>query len=163
MQRMTRPHWNAYPAGRTYLRAGGPENGPALAHLGARLMAHDLAAVGINVDCAPVLDVPVPGAHDVIGDRAYGTEPGVVAAFGRAVAEGLMAGGVLPVMKHVPGHGRAAPTATTPCRWSRRAWASSTRTTSSRSGRSPTCRWRCRPTSCSAPSTRRTPRPPPRR
>ncbi|BAQ45164.1 MULTISPECIES: beta-N-acetylhexosaminidase [Methylobacterium] len=107
VQRMTRPHWNAYPAGRTYLRAGGPENGPALAHLGARLMAHDLAAVGINVDCAPVLDVPVPGAHDVIGDRAYGTEPGVVAAFGRAVAEGLMAGGVLPVMKHVPGHGRA--------------------------------------------------------
>ncbi|TNC16286.1 beta-N-acetylhexosaminidase [Methylobacterium terricola] len=107
VQRMTRPHWQAYPSGRAYFRAGGPEGGPALAGLGARLMAYDLAQVGINVDCAPVLDVPVPGAHDVIGDRAYGTEPGVVAAFGRAVAEGLMAGGVLPVMKHVPGHGRA--------------------------------------------------------
>jgi len=107
VQRMTRPHWQAYPSGRAYFRAGGPVGGPALAGLGARLMAYDLAQVGINVDCAPVLDVPVPGAHDVIGDRAYGTEPGVVAAFGRAVAEGLMAGGVLPVMKHVPGHGRA--------------------------------------------------------
>jgi beta-N-acetylhexosaminidase len=107
VQRMTRPHWRPYPSGRAYLRAGGPEGGPALAGLGARLMAHDLAMVGINVDCAPVLDVPVPGAHDVIGDRAYGTDPGVVAAFGRAVAEGLMAGGVLPVMKHMPGHGRA--------------------------------------------------------
>ncbi|SFU82188.1 beta-N-acetylhexosaminidase [Methylobacterium sp. 174MFSha1.1] len=107
VQRMTRPHWPAYPSGRAYFRAGGPETGPTLAHLGARLMAYDLAEVGINVDCAPVLDVPVPGAHDVIGDRAYGTDPGVVAAFGRAVAEGLMAGGVLPVMKHMPGHGRA--------------------------------------------------------
>ncbi|AWN52071.1 beta-N-acetylhexosaminidase [Methylobacterium sp. 17Sr1-1] len=107
VQRMTRPHWPVYPSGRAYLRAGGPEAGPMLARLGARLMAHDLAEVGINVDCAPVLDVPVPGAHDVIGDRAYGTDPAVVAAFGRAVAEGLMAGGVLPVMKHMPGHGRA--------------------------------------------------------
>ncbi len=107
VQRLTRPHWQAYPSGRAYLRAGGPEGGPALARLGARLMAHDLAQVGINVDCAPVLDVPVPGAHDVIGDRAYGTDPAVVAAFGRAVAEGLMAGGVLPVIKHMPGHGRA--------------------------------------------------------
>ncbi|KMO41999.1 beta-N-acetylhexosaminidase [Methylobacterium aquaticum] len=107
VQRMTRPHWQTYPSSRAYFRAGGPEGGPALAHLGARLMAHDLAQVGINVDCAPVLDVPVPGAHDVIGDRAYGTDPAVVAAFGRAVAEGLMAGGVLPVMKHMPGHGRA--------------------------------------------------------
>ncbi|GJD53195.1 Beta-hexosaminidase [Methylobacterium crusticola] len=107
VQRMGRPHWQPYPAGRTYLRAGGPEAGPALAGLGARLMAHDLASVGINVDCAPVLDVPVAGAHDIIGDRAYGTDPAVVAAFGRAVAEGLMAGGVLPVVKHMPGHGRA--------------------------------------------------------
>ena len=70
-------------------------------------MADDLAAVGVTVDCAPVLDVPVAGAHDVVGDRAYGTDAATVAAFGRAVAEGLMAGGVLPVMKHVPGHGRA--------------------------------------------------------
>ncbi|TXN54175.1 glycoside hydrolase family 3 N-terminal domain-containing protein, partial [Methylobacterium sp. WL6] len=80
----------------------------AMARLGARLMAHDLADVGINVDCAPVLDVPEPGAHDIIGDRAYATTPQQVAEIGRAVAEGLMAGGVLPVMKHIPGHGRAA-------------------------------------------------------
>ncbi|RVU16022.1 beta-N-acetylhexosaminidase [Methylobacterium oryzihabitans] len=107
VQRMGPPHWRAYPSGRSYLRAGGPENAPALARLGARLMAHDLASVGINVDCAPVLDVPVPGAHDVIGERAYGTDPDTVARIGRAVAEGLMEGGVLPVVKHMPGHGRA--------------------------------------------------------
>lgn len=105
VQRMGPPHWPAYPAGRRY----GGLNGSAvtMARLGARLMAHDLASVGINVDCAPVLDVPVAGAHDVIGDRAYGTMPDTVAEIGRAVAEGLMAGGVLPVMKHIPGHGRA--------------------------------------------------------
>ncbi|ACL57162.1 beta-N-acetylhexosaminidase [Methylobacterium nodulans] len=107
VQRMGPPHWRAYPSGSRYLQVGGRENGPALARLGARLMAHDLASVGVNVDCAPVLDVPVAGANEVIGDRAYGTEPEAVAAIGRAVAEGLMEGGVLPVMKHMPGHGRA--------------------------------------------------------
>ncbi len=77
------------------------------AFLAARLLADDLKALGINTNCAPVLDVPVPGAHDVIGDRAYGTDPVQVATLGRAVAEGLLAGGVLPVIKHIPGHGRA--------------------------------------------------------
>ncbi|PJI51460.1 beta-hexosaminidase, partial [Methylobacterium radiotolerans] len=62
---------------------------------------------GLPVVDAPVLDVPAPGSHDIIGDRAYGTSPERVAEIGRAVAEGLMAGGVLPVMKHIPGHGRA--------------------------------------------------------
>ena len=104
VQRMGPPHWPKYPAGRRY---GGLDDGLAAARLGARLMAHDLTDVGVNVDCAPVLDVPVAGSHDIIGDRAYADEPAEVAAFGRAVAEGLMAGGVLPVMKHVPGHGRA--------------------------------------------------------
>jgi beta-N-acetylhexosaminidase len=107
VQRMGPPHWRAYPSGGSYLRVGGPENGPALARLGARLMAHDLVSVGVTVDCAPVLDVPVAGASDVIGDRAYATDPDAVAAVGRAVAEGLLAGGVLPVVKHMPGHGRA--------------------------------------------------------
>ncbi|CAG0972859.1 MAG: beta-N-acetylhexosaminidase [Rhizobiaceae bacterium] len=74
----------------------------------ARLLACDLRRLGITADCMPVLDVPVVGANDVIGSRAYGREPRTVAALGRAAAEGLMAGGVLPVMKHVPGHGRAA-------------------------------------------------------
>jgi beta-N-acetylhexosaminidase len=78
-----------------------------MAWLGARLMAYDLASVGINVDCAPMLDVPVEGTHDIIGDRAYAYDPRSVTELGRAVAEGLMAGGVLPVIKHIPGHGRA--------------------------------------------------------
>jgi beta-N-acetylhexosaminidase len=66
-----------------------------------------LRALGITVDCAPVLDVPVKGAHDIIGDRAYGDAADEIAALGRAFAEGLIAGGVLPVIKHIPGHGRA--------------------------------------------------------
>jgi beta-N-acetylhexosaminidase len=78
-----------------------------ITRLGARLIAHDLRAVGINVDCMPVLDVPTPGSHDVIGDRAYGSTPDLVAILGRAAVEGLLAGGVLPVIKHMPGHGRA--------------------------------------------------------
>lgn len=72
-----------------------------------RLLADDLSALGINCDCAPVLDVPVPGADGIIGDRAYASAPGPVEALGRAVAGGLMAGGVVPVIKHIPGHGRA--------------------------------------------------------
>jgi beta-N-acetylhexosaminidase len=78
-----------------------------LTRLGARLIAADLKALGINVDCVPVLDVPGPGAHDVIGDRAYGQDWATVAELGRAACEGLLAGGVLPVIKHAPGHGRA--------------------------------------------------------
>jgi beta-N-acetylhexosaminidase len=78
-----------------------------LARLGARLIAHDLLELGITVDCLPVLDVPVAGAHVIIGDRAYGADPETVAILGRAAAEGLLAGGVLPVIKHIPGHGRA--------------------------------------------------------
>jgi beta-N-acetylhexosaminidase len=109
VQRMGPPHWPAYPPGRAYGRL--PANDPMVrrevTRLGARLMAHDLRSVGINVDCVPVLDVPVRGAHDVIGDRAYGEDAESVALLGRAAAEGLIAGGVLPVIKHIPGHGRA--------------------------------------------------------
>ncbi|MCH9808909.1 MAG: beta-N-acetylhexosaminidase [Alphaproteobacteria bacterium] len=72
-----------------------------------RLLASDLRELGINMDCAPVLDVPVKGAHGIIGDRAYGGSVDKIAMLGRAVAEGLMAGGVVPVVKHIPGHGRA--------------------------------------------------------
>lgn len=109
VQRLGPPHWPAYPTGRSFgrIHAGDAEAGLAAARLGARLMAADLSALGIDVDCLPVLDVPVAGAHDVIGDRAYGTTPEVVTALGRAAAAGLLAGGVLPVIKHVPGHGRA--------------------------------------------------------
>ena len=73
----------------------------------ARLIGHDLRACGIDVDCLPVLDVPAPGGHNVIGDRAYSSDPAQVARLGGAAAAGLMQAGVLPVMKHVPGHGRA--------------------------------------------------------
>ncbi len=108
VQRMGPPHWRKYPPGEAYLKAtNDPHTARELARLGARLMAHDLRAVGVNVDCAPVLDVPVPGAHDIIGDRAYAHDPATVARMGRAAAEGLLAGGVLPVIKHMPGHGRA--------------------------------------------------------
>lgn len=77
------------------------------AFLNARLMAHDLAGVGIDVDCAPVCDLAVEGAHGVIGDRAFHRHPRVVAVLARATARGLLEGGVQPVMKHIPGHGRA--------------------------------------------------------
>ena len=108
VQRMGPPHWPKYPPGDAYLKAtNDPLAARELARLGARLMAHDLKDVGINVDCVPVLDVPVPGAHDIIGDRAYARDPTTVAQLGRAAAEGLLAGGVLPVIKHMPGHGRA--------------------------------------------------------
>lgn len=83
------------------------ENGLRAAWIMSRLHAFDLLRLGINADCLPVLDVPVAGAHDVIGDRAYGHDPETVSALGRAAAEGLLAGGVLPVIKHIPGHGRA--------------------------------------------------------
>ncbi|EIM28503.1 beta-N-acetylhexosaminidase [Microvirga lotononidis] len=109
VQRLGPPHWPKYPSGRTYgrLHANDPLVQREIARLGARLIAHDLRSVGITVDCLPVLDVPSPGAHDVIGDRAYGPTPSQVAILGRAAAEGLLAGGVLPVVKHMPGHGRA--------------------------------------------------------
>lgn len=109
VQRLGPPHWRRYPPGRAYGEL--PANDPLLrrevTRLGARLLAHDLAALGINVDCVPVLDVPIEGAHDVIGDRAYARTPEGVALLGRAACEGLIAGGVLPVIKHIPGHGRA--------------------------------------------------------
>ena len=77
------------------------------ARLGARLIAADLAVLGIDVDCLPIADVPVAGADPVVGDRAYGNEPDKVAAIATAITLGLAEGGVLPVLKHIPGHGRA--------------------------------------------------------
>ncbi|WP_246232453.1 beta-N-acetylhexosaminidase [Aurantimonas aggregata] len=88
------------------LHAADAEAGERAAWLQGRLLAADLMPYGINADCIPCVDVPVPGANSVIGDRAYAETPAAVAALGKAVAEGLMAGGVLPVMKHIPGHGR---------------------------------------------------------
>jgi beta-N-acetylhexosaminidase len=103
--RLKPPHWRPYPAPAAIAALSGPQAAEA-AWLGARLIADDLAALGITVDCLPLLDIPVPGADAVIGDRALGTAPEPVVALGRAVCEGLLAGGVLPVLKHMPGHGR---------------------------------------------------------
>ncbi len=107
VQRLTAPNWRRYPAAARYAGIADVTERAALVRAAARLMAEDLRAVGIDVDCLPVLDVPVEGAHDVIGDRAYAKDPEAVAILGRSAAEGLLDGGVLPVMKHVPGHGRA--------------------------------------------------------
>ena len=109
VQRLAPPLGRALPPGAAYAEAYDrePQSACRSAFLAARLLADDLTALGINTNCAPVLDVPVPGAHDVIGDRAYGRDPAQVATLGRAVAEGYLAGGVLPVIKHIPGHGRA--------------------------------------------------------
>jgi len=109
VQRLGPPHWPSYPPGAAYARLYDSDaaQGTKAAYLGARLIAADLAAVGIDVDCLPVADVPVSGADSVIGDRAYGESAEKVAVLARAVADGLLAGGVLPVLKHIPGHGRA--------------------------------------------------------
>lgn len=104
--RLRPPHWRRYPSAARLAALPDPL-AAAAARLGARLIADDLMRLGITVDCLPVLDLPVSGADGVIGDRAYGGEPGRVADLGRAVCEGLLAGGVLPVLKHIPGHGRA--------------------------------------------------------
>ena len=109
VQRLGPPDWPLYPPGAAYgtLYDRERQKGLAAAQLGARLIAADLADLHIDVDCLPIADVPVPGADQVVGDRAYGTEPGKVAAIARAVADGLAEGGVLSVLKHIPGHGRA--------------------------------------------------------
>lgn len=109
VRRLRPPHWRELPCAAAYGRLYRGDPGEALraARLAARLTAAELRAAGINTNCVPVLDVPGAGSHAIIGDRAYGADPAQVAALGRAVAEGHMAGGVLPVIKHVPGHGRA--------------------------------------------------------
>jgi beta-N-acetylhexosaminidase len=104
--RLQPPHWQRYPAPARIGALADPLAAEA-AWFGARLIADDLAALGITVDAVPVLDLPVSGADPVIGDRAYGSEPERVARLGRAVCEGMLAGGVLPILKHIPGHGRA--------------------------------------------------------
>lgn len=107
--RLSAPHWRRPPAAWTFaeLAARNPEAAARAVWVNSRLIAADLAALGITVDCLPVLDLRLPGAHDIIGDRAYGATPEAVITLARIAAEGLMAGGVLPVAKHIPGHGRA--------------------------------------------------------
>jgi len=110
VRRLRPPHWEPYPAGEVFGQHyhNNKEQGLRFAWLQSRLMACDLLKLGVNVDCLPVLDVPVRGSHDVIGDRAYGNTPDIVSDIGRAASIGLLSGGVLPVVKHIPGHGRAS-------------------------------------------------------
>lgn len=107
--RMKAPTWLAYPPGQVFDRLWdmAPASAIAAARANAEALGLDLAEAGISVDCLPLLDVRQPGAHDVIGDRALGSEPRRVAALGRAVLDGLEAAGVCGIVKHMPGHGRA--------------------------------------------------------
>jgi beta-N-acetylhexosaminidase len=107
--RLKAPEWPLFPRGQDYadIYAKDRERGLSAAWLGHRLIAAELAALSIHADCAPVVDLPVPGAHDVIGDRAFGTDPETVAALAGAALKGLAAGGVAGVIKHIPGHGRS--------------------------------------------------------
>jgi len=107
--RLKPPHWPAFPAASVFsaMAQNDLKKAEEAVYLNARLIAHELAMLGINVNCAPLADLPVPGAHDVIGDRAFGAESTQVIALARAMAHGLEDGGVVPVLKHIPGHGRA--------------------------------------------------------
>ena len=109
VQRLSPPHWPLYPPGAVFgsLYDIDAALGLRAALLSARLIGDDLARLGVTVDCLPLADVPVSGADAVIGNRAYGTEPAKVSAIARAVTDGLVQGGILPVLKHIPGHGRA--------------------------------------------------------
>ena len=109
VQRLKPPTWRQAPAPARFaeLSDRDPEAAQEAAQLNARLLAHEVAELGITVDCLPCLDILVPGASAVIGDRAFGADPARIAALGKAVVDGLLMGGVLPVIKHIPGHGRA--------------------------------------------------------
>lgn len=109
VQRMRPPNWRKMPPAACFGRAyeSDPQGAKRAAFAAARLIAQELREVGINVNCTPCLDVPDKDAHQVIGDRAFSTDPDTIIELGRAVMEGTLAGGVLPVIKHVPGHGRA--------------------------------------------------------
>ena len=108
VQRLGPPRWRRYPPAGAYAasRLSADERREAV-QLAGRLVAEDLREATINVNCAPVADTPGPGAHGVIGDRAYAETPDLVAELAGAAAAGLIAGGVAPVVKHLPGHGRA--------------------------------------------------------
>lgn len=109
VQRLKPPHWRAAPPAEVFGRLAERDLAKAreAVYLNHRLLAAELASLGITVDCAPVVDLRHPGAHDVIGNRAFGGDPLLVADLGRAAMDGLMAGGVQPIVKHIPGHGRA--------------------------------------------------------
>lgn len=103
--RLRPPLWRACPAAGQLAQLGAAA--AQAIYVNARLMAEELRGLGINVDCAPVADLRIEGAHEVIGDRAYGSDPAQVAKLAGEMARGLQDGGVVPIVKHIPGHGRA--------------------------------------------------------
>jgi len=107
--RLGQPNWPTFPPAETYAKifAHNNENGITAAYLGGRLIGHELFKLGITVDCAPVLDIPQADADPIIGDRAFGNNAETIITLARAFSEGLMYSGVAPVIKHIPGHGRA--------------------------------------------------------
>jgi len=107
--RLKPPHWRAAPPASYFGRLASHdlERAHEALRLNIMLIAAELTDLGIDVDCLPLLDLQFPGAHDVIGDRAFGGDPGLVADLGRVVCETFLAAGVMPVVKHIPGHGRA--------------------------------------------------------
>ena len=109
VQRLRAPNWRARPAAAAFgaISRQNPRSARDLTYDNARVMATELYDLGITVDCTPCVDVPVEGAHGIIGDRAFGNDPWVVASLGQSVIDGMMDSGVLPVIKHLPGHGRA--------------------------------------------------------
>ncbi|MEQ9638937.1 MAG: beta-N-acetylhexosaminidase [Alphaproteobacteria bacterium] len=107
VRRLQGPPWHEAPPAATFARLPDPDAGARAAWLNSRLIADDLTAMGVDVDCVPCLDLSFAQTHKVIGDRSYGTDVGTVVRLGGAAAGGLKAGGVMPVMKHLPGHGRA--------------------------------------------------------
>ncbi|MBX2830771.1 MAG: beta-N-acetylhexosaminidase [Rhodospirillales bacterium] len=110
VMRLKPPHWRKIPAAGVFgeLFELKPEDAREAAYINARLMAMDLRDAGFNTTCAPVLDLRFPGMSDVVGDRSYGGDVGKVVMLASAVAAGLLDGGVAPVIKHIPGHGRAS-------------------------------------------------------
>ena len=111
VQRLGPPHWRRRAAWRGFgdmAAERGLDRAIEAARVAARDIAGELADLGIDVNCLPLLDVPAPQGHAIIGDRAFSADPDIVAALGRAVCEGLLSEGVIPVIKHIPGHGRAA-------------------------------------------------------
>jgi len=107
VQRLTPPHWRRYLPPLDQVQAAGPEHAARSMHLRARLIAEELRAVGLDVNCTPCADVARPETHPFLRNRCYGHDAGTVAQIARAVAEGSAEGGVLSVLKHIPGHGRA--------------------------------------------------------
>lgn len=106
VQRLRAPHWRDWPAPLDQVRQAGADAAQVM-YLRYRLIAAELYALGIDSNCAPLVDVAGPRTHPFLRNRCYGDNAETVALLGRAVADGLLDGGVLPVVKHIPGHGRA--------------------------------------------------------